>query len=57
MDYINRKFKGPALARLVDGVLQAQGYVTLNSEPGADGGVDILAGSGPMGFSAPRLCV
>jgi restriction system protein len=57
VDYINRKFKGHDLARLVEAVLQAEGYVTTRSEPGPDGGVDILAGSGPMGFEPPRVCV
>jgi len=54
--YINQKFAGHALARLVEAVLQAQGYLTRRSEPGPDGGVDILAGAGPMGFERPRLC-
>ena len=27
------------------------------SPPGPDGGVDILAGKGPMGFDMPRLCI
>ena len=27
------------------------------SPPGADGGVDILAGKGPLGFDPPRLVV
>jgi restriction system protein len=57
MDYLNRKFKGHELTRLVEAVLQAEGYVTTKSEPGPDGGVDILAGSGAMGFDNPRICV
>jgi len=57
LEFLNRKFKGHDLARLVEAVLQAQGYVTRGSEPGPDGGVDILAGAGPMGFDRPRLCV
>lgn len=57
VDYVNRKFKGHDLSRLVEAVLQAQGYVTENAKPGPDGGVDILAGTGPMGFSEPKLCV
>lgn len=42
---------------LVDAILQAQGYTTYRSPEGADGGADILAGAGPLGFGAPRLCV
>ena len=46
--FIGRKFKGHDLARLVEAVLSAQGYVTLKSDPGPDGGVD---GSGSDGGS------
>ena len=56
-DHINRKFKGHDLARLVEGVLQAKGFFTIRSEPGPDGGVDILASKGPLGFDAPKVCV
>lgn len=54
---IQAKFSGHGLTRLVDAVLRAQGYTTYVSPEGADGGVDILAGTGPLGFEAPRLCV
>lgn len=54
---IGLKFKGHELARLVEAVIKAQGYVTSRSEPGPDGGVDILAGSGPLGFDSPRICI
>lgn len=37
--------------------LPAEGYRTLEAPAGPDGGVDIVAGRGPMGFDAPRLCV
>lgn len=57
MEYIQRKFSGHQLATLVEAVLQAEGYFTRTSPPGPDGGVDILAGSPPMGFGSPRLCV
>ncbi len=57
VDYMQRKFAGHRLAELVDAVLQAEGYLTRVSPPGPDGGVDILAGSGPMGFGEPRMCV
>lgn len=55
--FIGQKFSGHNLARLVDGVLRAQGYYTNVSSPGPDGGVDILAGMGRMGFGEPRICV
>ncbi|HEX7652086.1 MAG TPA: restriction endonuclease [Verrucomicrobiae bacterium] len=54
---ISARFKGHDLTRLVDAVLRAQGYTTYLSPEGADGGADILAGSGPLGFGSPRLCV
>ena len=55
--HIGRKFKGHDLARLVEAILEAQGYVTRTSPPGPDGGVDILAAKGPLGFDAPRICI
>lgn len=55
--YIDRKFKGHGLARLVDAILQAQGYTTRVSPPGPDGGVDILASGGLLGFDEPKICV
>ena len=55
--FIGRKFKGHDLARLVEVVLKAQGYKTLTSAPGPDGGVDILAGAGPLGFDNPKICI
>jgi restriction system protein len=51
------RFKGHGLTRLVEAILKAQGYVTYRSPEGADGGADILAGAGPLGFGNPRLCV
>ena len=57
LTFFKQRFAGHELARLVDAVLQAQGYLTRVSPPGPDGGVDILAGTGPMGFGSPRLCV
>lgn len=51
------RFKGDDLSRLVEGILQAQGYTTWRSPVGADGGADILAGSGPLGFGSPRMVV
>jgi len=54
---IERKFAGHELTRLINEILKAKGYSTKVSRPGADGGVDILAGSGPLGFESPRICV
>jgi restriction system protein len=55
--FIGRRFRGHELARLVTELLKAQGYQTRMSPPGADGGVDIIAGRGPLGFDSPRICV
>jgi restriction system protein len=57
VDLVRARFKGHDLARLVDGVLRAKGYVTHVSPPGADGGVDIVAGTPPLGFGEPRIVV
>ena len=54
---VEARFKGHGLTRLVEAILKAQGYTTYRSPEGADGGADILAGAGPLGFGAPRLCV
>lgn len=56
-DRIAQRFKGHLLAGLVASLLEAQGYRARVSAAGPDGGVDILAGSGPLGFDAPRLVV
>ena len=55
--HIQSRFHGHALARLVDAVLVAEGWVTKLSPPGPDGGVDIFAGRGSLGLDQPRLCV
>jgi restriction system protein len=54
---IEAKFKGHNLTRLVNAVLTAQGLTCWQSPEGADGGVDILAGDGAMGFGNQRICV
>ncbi|MGH8972780.1 MAG: restriction endonuclease [Acidimicrobiia bacterium] len=56
-EHVGTRFKGHELARLVDEVLVAHGYVTQRSPAGPDGGVDVLGGLGPMGFDGPKLCV
>lgn len=55
--FIAKRFRGHELARLVTAILNAQGYRTQTSSPGADGGVDVVAGHGAMGFDTPRICV
>ncbi len=57
LEHVRRKFKGHRLSYLVEAVLEAQGLKTELSDPGPDGGVDILAASGAMGFDSPRMCV
>jgi restriction system protein len=56
-DYISRKFKGHQLSELVAALLTIQGYHVRNSPEGPDGGIDIIAGGGPLGFDKPRLAV
>ena len=55
--FISRNFAGHDLARLVSAILEAQGFEVSHSPPGPDQGVDILAGSGPLGLDHPRLVV
>ena len=52
-----QEFQGHELANLVTAILRAQGYVATMSPPGPDGGIDIVAGGGPLGFDKPRMCV
>ncbi|MBO3842695.1 MAG: restriction endonuclease, partial [Candidatus Brockarchaeota archaeon] len=54
--YIEARFKGHGLARLVDAILRAEGYATIVSPPGPDGGIDILAAA-PLGQERPSICV
>src|SRR5690606_32637188 len=54
---IESKFKGHGMARLVEAVLEAQGFTTYRSAEGADKGIDILASAGPLGFGDQRICV
>lgn len=56
-EYVGRKFKGHDLSNLVAAVLTSQGYKVQVSPEGPDGGIDIIAGRGPLGFESPRLAV
>ncbi len=62
--YIQNNFKDYELEDLIREILKAHGYTTSRtreiakkSKKGADGGVDILASQGALGFEEPRLCV
>ena len=54
---IAERFHGHDLARLVGEILRADGFVASVSPAGPDGGVDILAGQGSMGFDEAMLAV
>ncbi|RFB80883.1 restriction endonuclease [Methylovirgula sp. 4M-Z18] len=54
---IGSVFKGHRLSSLIGAILETQGYQVDVSPPGADGGVDIVAGKGPLGFDRPRIAV
>lgn len=60
-DQIERRiasvFTGHDFTRLVAAILSAHGYQTRVSPPGADGGADIVAGSGPLGMASPSVVV
>ena len=57
LERIRQRYHRHDLETLVDEILKAEGYVTLKTEAGPDGGADILAGSGALGFDSPKLCV
>jgi len=55
---VTQQFAGHDLTTLVAEVLEAQGFTGVSqSPPGADRGVDVLAGAGPLGMGGPRLAV
>lgn len=54
---LQEDFKGHELSELVEALLTAEGFLCRNSPPGADGGVDVLAGRGPLGMDSPKLVV
>ena len=57
VQHISAHFAGHAFTQLISDILRAQGYQTRVSPPGADKGVDIVAGQGALGFDGPRLVV
>ena len=57
IDRIRQRFLGTKLEYLIAEILRASGYHALETRKGPDGGIDVLAGQGDMGFGHPRLCV
>ena len=57
IERIRQRFSGTRLEYLVAEILRASGYRALETRPGPDGGIDVVAGQGDMGFGHPRLCV
>lgn len=53
--HIWMNFQGHKMSALIAAILEAQGYKVRVSPEGADGGVDVVAGYGPLGFDPPRL--
>jgi restriction system protein len=57
MTLIRQRFMGHRLEELVAVILEADGYNVLRSGLGRDGGVDLVASQGLLGFGAERLVV
>lgn len=55
--HLSENFKGHALTDLIADILRVRGFVCEVSPPGPDQGVDILAGSGPLGLDSPTVIV
>ena len=50
-------FQSHQLAELTAAVLRTRGLTCIVSPPGPDKGIDIVAGSGPLGLDSPRIVV
>ena len=55
--YIIQKFQGYKMEQLIAEILKAKGFTVFHSKQGADGGKDLLASGGEMGFGSPKICV
>lgn len=55
--HVRRKFREHELTGLVAAILEVRGFYCDVSPPGKDQGVDILAGTGPLGLDSPTLIV
>ena len=56
-DYIAAHFRDHRFAELIEAILQADGYTTKLSPPGADEGIDVFAARGELGLESPHICV
>ena len=54
-DRIGAAFTGHLMAELVGELLRAEGLSVSVGRPGPDGGVDLIAGGGPLGIGLPRI--
>jgi restriction system protein len=52
---ISQTIAGHDLADLVGAIFEARGFSVTASPPGADGGIDLLMGSGSTGRESPRI--
>jgi restriction system protein len=55
--HVIETFAGYRMQELVAAVLEAEGFTCKVPPEGPDQGVDVLAGSGPLGLDEPRLVV
>ncbi|RKM56739.1 restriction endonuclease [Butyrivibrio sp. XB500-5] len=56
-NHIIQKFQGYRMEELISEILKAKGFTVFHSKQGADGGKDLLASGGEMGFGSPKICV
>ena len=57
IERIRQRFFGTRLEYFVASILRASGYHAIETRQGPDGGIDVIAGQGDLGFGHPRLCV
>jgi restriction system protein len=57
LSLLRARYWGARCEALVHAVLEAEGYCVISGGPGPDGGIDLLAGSGLLGFGTDRLAV
>ncbi len=55
--YVIETFAGHKMQGLVAALLEAEGFRCQTEPEGPDGGIDVLAGTGPLGLDQPRLVV